>query len=224
MISLPKISINSSHIKIVDKALMSELIKSAWLFMDSAYRWVPGGFLSFDDEDDMISSSLEWVICYDGPKPEPHDIDWQHVYAVTVYKEKFGKKAVAFGKQSLPKPGTTPYIDEKGRQITKYTLETDVRNPKAADIDFRRRRESAVLAMMKDTCKRGWCEVSDRPEQIMLGFGAHKIPAQDLIDAGVFKGKKVTVDKDGYHYTRLIKGEEHTKIALGRGFKPGGLK
>lgn len=170
----------------------------------------------------MVSSSAKWVLIHDGPKPDPKDIDWQHVYACTCYKEKFGLKAVAFGKQAMPKPGTAPYINEQGKEVTEYTMETDVRNPKAAAISFKKRRESAVLAMMKDATKRGWCEVSDRPEEIMLGFGAKKIPAQELIDAGVFKDKKIKVEPDGYHYTREIGGQMHTKIALGRGFRPGG--
>lgn len=219
MIFVPKTSLNSSHITITDKAVMTELIDDSWMFLSSAYRWVPGGFLSFDDQEDMIDNSLAWYIIYDGEAPEPHNIDWQHVYGVTVYKQKFGLKAVAFGKQALPKPGTTPYINDKGKEITEYTMEYTTRNDKAKLVDFKKRRDSAVKAMMKDACKRGWCEVSGKPEEILISMGAYKIPAQELVDAGVFKGKQVKIEADGYHYTRMLGGQLHTKIALGRGFK-----
>lgn len=75
MIFVPKTSLNSSHITITDKAVMTELIDDSWMFLSSAYRWAPGGFLSFDDQEDMIDNSLAWYIIYDGETPEPHNID-----------------------------------------------------------------------------------------------------------------------------------------------------
>lgn len=34
-----------------------------------AYKWVPGGFLTFTDEADMLSRSDVWYLVYDGVAP-----------------------------------------------------------------------------------------------------------------------------------------------------------
>lgn len=219
MIHIRSISLNSSHITITDTDVMKALRKGAWMYLSAAYRWVSGGFLSFNDADDMADKSAAWYLVYDGDAPTPDNIDWQHVYGFTVYRQNHGLKAVAFAKQALPKPGTVPYLDESGKEITEYTMESYTRNANAVQVDFKKRRESAVKAMMKDACERGWCEVSGRPEEMLLAMGAVKIPAQRIADANMFNGHRVRICDDGYHYIRRIGGELRTKIALGNGFK-----
>lgn len=205
MILLPKTSCNASHVMVQDEAVMQRIVKQGWEFMDAAYRWVPGGFLSFADEDDMVASSLVWVLVYDGPQPDPDDIDFNHVYCAVAYKSKFGLKAVAFGQQSTA--------------AGKAVLTDSPRNRAAQAIDFKVRRAAAKKQMFTDIIKRGWAEVSERPEQIFLSLGAPMIPAQTLIDAGVFKDKKVHVEDDGFHYSREIGGKLCTKVAVGKGFR-----
>lgn len=187
--------LNCSHINITDKATISKLITPAWEFMNAAYEFVPGGFQSFDDPVDMEDSSLLWYVVYDGEAPEPEDIDFGKVYVVIVFKRKFGLKGVAMGKNRLP-----------GSLIRQYP-------------DYKQRQMDAITAAYKKSMKIGWMEVSDRPEQIYLSLGAKKIPAQDLMNAGVFKGKEVRILDDGYHYVRKIGGDWHTKIAVGSGFR-----
>ena len=203
MIWLARTSLNAAHIAIANKSIMQKLIEQGWEFMDAAYQWVPGGFLSFDDQEDMINSSALWYLIYDGPAPEPEDIDFNRVYCAVAFKSKFGLKAVAFGQQS-----------------TKAGKEKLENSPTNKDADFRTRRAAAVKSMFKMVAKKGWAEVSGRPEEMFKSVGAPMIKAQTLIDAGVFKGKSVTVEPDGYHYARLIGGQEHVKVAVGKGFRP----
>lgn len=219
MIRIQRISLNSSHITITNRDVMEKLKEGAWLFLNAAYKWVPGGFLTFTDEDAMVNRSDVWYLIYDGAAPTSDYIDWQHVYGFTVYRKRFGLKAVAFGKQALPKLGTTPYINENGREVTEYTMETQTNNADALSVDFRKRREDAVRTMMLDACKRGWCEVSGKPEEMLLAGGAVKIPAQQLLNAHVYRRKELTICEDGYHYIRNIQGQPHMKIALGSGFR-----
>ncbi len=219
MITLKRISLNSSHITVTDRDVRDKLKEGAWLFLNAAYKWVPGGFLSFSDEEALLNRSTVWYIIYDGEAPTPEYIDWQHVYGMTVYRQRFGLKAVAFAKQALPKPGTTPYMNNDGKEVVQYTMETETNNDSALAVDFRKRREDAVKTMMIDACKRGWCEVSGKPEEILLASGATMIPAQRLLDSHVYSRKQLTICEDGYHYIRDIGGQPHMKIALGNGFR-----
>ena len=66
--------------------------------------------------------------------------------------------------------------------------------------------------LMKNRC--AWSEVSEAMEHIMLKNGAMPIPstvAQKLLKDKEF----VSLDKDGYHYTRSIGGAFVTKLCVG---------
>ena len=72
-----------------------------------------------------------------------------------------------------------------------------------------------VMTLLKDNIKygRSWSEVSGVIEHLMHKLGAPKIPAcfaQYLIKKNI-----LSIDADGYHYTRLIDGHPHTKIMCG---------
>lgn len=190
--------LNSSHIYITDKTVMSELVGKGWEFLDAAYKWV-GGFQSFEDEADMVNDSLMWLLTYDGKKPKDQkDIDWNHVYCVTVCKSKHGLKTVAFGQQST--------IDGKAALATES---------QANEVDFRQRRAAAKRKALEWQAKHCWQEVSGAPERLFLGMGTPKIPYEELAATDVFKGKEVHPLADGYHYERKINGVWHTKIAVG---------
>lgn len=59
-----------------------------------------------------------------------------------------------------------------------------------------------------------WMEVSGKMEHIMTKRGAIPVPAE--IAQQVMKDKQfLSINDDGYHYTRLIGGEPHEKIMFG---------
>lgn len=59
--------------------------------------------------------------------------------------------------------------------------------------------------------RNGWAEVDDKMEHIMQKSGGVPVPV-DVAEL-LMKGKRFTYkDPDGYHYRRIIGGEEHTKI------------
>ncbi len=60
---------------------------------------------------------------------------------------------------------------------------------------------------------RSWAEVSGAPEHIMTKFGASPIPN---ILAAKLTGKEIlSLNDDGFHYTRLIAGKPYEKIIFG---------
>lgn len=60
---------------------------------------------------------------------------------------------------------------------------------------------------------RSWAEVSGAPERIMTKFGASPIPN---ILAAKLTGKEIlSLNDDGFHYTRLIAGKPYEKIIFG---------
>ena len=61
-----------------------------------------------------------------------------------------------------------------------------------------------------------WGEVSGAVEHIMLKKGAVPIPNEVAEEILSDQGKSVeSLDPDGYHYTRLIRGTPHTKMMIG---------
>lgn len=60
---------------------------------------------------------------------------------------------------------------------------------------------------------RAWGEVSGKMEHIMLKRGATPIP--NTMVAKILGKPIISLDPDGYHYTREIMGEPHTKMMIG---------
>ena len=61
--------------------------------------------------------------------------------------------------------------------------------------------------------KRSWSEVSGAPEKIMTKLGAKPIPNKY---AHALTGKHIIeLNRDGFHYTRLIAGHPHEKVIMG---------
>lgn len=61
--------------------------------------------------------------------------------------------------------------------------------------------------------KRVWAEVSGAIEHIYLKLGATKVP-NDMA-AEILNKQILSLNPDGYHYTRLIKGHPHEKMIVG---------
>ena len=61
--------------------------------------------------------------------------------------------------------------------------------------------------------KRSWSEVSGALEHLYTKFKAHKIPnteAERILNKHI-----ISLNPDGYHYTRLIAGHPHEKLLVG---------
>lgn len=151
-----------------------------------------GGFKSFKNIDRYINDSYLWYITYDGPKPALDTFDVNKVYAISVYRNKYGLKGVAIAR----KPFSGPI--NKGSERYKH-----------ANIAF----DNPLRFVMK----RGWCEVSDEVEHRLYKlFGYHGvIDPHTLIEHKIFRN--IEISDDGLHYSRpLRKGEVPTeKIAYG---------
>lgn len=60
---------------------------------------------------------------------------------------------------------------------------------------------------------RSWAEVSGKPEYIMTKLGAQPIP--NTLAAMLTKKEILSLNPDGFHYTRLISGKPREKIMFG---------
>jgi hypothetical protein len=60
---------------------------------------------------------------------------------------------------------------------------------------------------------RSWSEVSDKVELIKTKMGYFKIPNKFVEE--ILNKPIISLDPDGYHYTRMIAGEPHTKMMVG---------
>lgn len=61
--------------------------------------------------------------------------------------------------------------------------------------------------------KRSWGEVSGKVADILIGYGATKIPAKYAHE--LLGDDSIKPHEDGYHYTRLINSIPYTKILVG---------
>jgi hypothetical protein len=74
-------------------------------------------------------------------------------------------------------------------------------------------RRSVVKLMQEDLkMDRSWAEVSGKPEEVMLHSGGIPVPN---IHAEKLTGKKIlSLNPDGFHYTRMIGDTEHEKMIV----------
>jgi hypothetical protein len=75
--------------------------------------------------------------------------------------------------------------------------------------------KSEISKIIADDIKlnRSWAEASGSPERIMIKLGAQPVP-NTL--AAMLTGKEIlSLNPDGYHYTRLIAGKPYEKIIFG---------
>ena len=198
-------AINSAHIHVTDNNTMRTLAKQGWEFMNAAYEFVPGGFLSFDDDVDMADSSAKWYLVYDGEAPkDQRDIEFDKVYCAVMCKNKLGLKVVAVGKNRT----------DSGKEQLGTHSEDGKDIGKGRKLDFKIRQQAALRKMYVWAMKNGWGEFSGAAEKVMRSAGGRVIDPQTLIDTGVFGNRQVNILDDGY-YERVIGGHMHRKIALG---------
>ena len=104
-------------------------------------------------------------------------------------------------------------LTDHGRKVVLGGAEQDEETGKATE-----RGKNDLYKVIDDdirlTDRMSYAEVSDAMEHIYIDKrGAKPLPAKY---AKKFLGnKKIEIEPDGYHYTRMIGGEPHTKIMVG---------
>lgn len=75
-------------------------------------------------------------------------------------------------------------------------------------------KKGLVKILQEDiTLQRSWSELSGKLETLSKKLGMRMIPSKF---APILTGKKIlSYSEDGYHYTRVIGGEEHEKVLFG---------
>jgi hypothetical protein len=201
LLAFPKKTTNivASHQYVASKIDMSCIKNIVWDFFDDTYKRSGLKFLSFDDIDDMVDSSVLWKFTYEGKLENFNNIDPNNIIIIAAYKSKFGLKRVATGTRG------NPY--SKLSEPEKYFEEN-------------RKRNSAYIKHMKQDFIKAWCEVSHKQEKKLLSIGGNKyiIDPKILIKNKIFGAKTnlITIDEDNIHYTRTLgNGVSVTKIAIG---------
>jgi hypothetical protein len=109
--------------------------------------------------------------------------------------------------------------NEKILAVKCYTFKRGGRKACYCTSDGTEDGKNALYQLIKDDMRlkdrKAWIEASGAVEHIYKKYGeATPIPAE--IAQQIMKDKEfIKINKDGYHYTRLIGGEPHEKIMLG---------
>lgn len=138
------------------------------------------------------------------------------------YADIGGTFAIAKDKQELINDSDMWKMVRRNGKIVAvclYTSKRGGRKSMAAGTDGSPEGKEGLYSIIKEDIKmkdrQAWSEVSHKMEYIKLvKFGAHPIPAknaQELMPDKPF----LSIDKDGYHYTRMIGGKPMTKIMVG---------
>ena len=184
-------SILAGHLFVGLKSEREMLAKDTFELLQVVYDKL-GGFKSFKDIDHYINNSYLWYITYDGPISNLDEFDVNKVYAISIYRKRFGLKGVAIAR----------------KPINSILDTSDVRRVYA---------DAAFDAHLQFVLKRGWCEVSGKAENRLqaISNGKYVIDPNELMQHNVFRN--IEIDSDGLHYFRPLRsGEVPTrKIAYG---------
>ena len=185
----------AEHLYINDKSEREMIADNVFELLETAYDEI-GGFKSFKNISAFINDSYMWYITYDGKLDSLDNFDVNKVYAVSVFRNRFGLKMVGMtGNRFLS------LLDDREKRV-----------------EMRQKAKSAIIQHIKFVASVGWAEVSGRLETLFaknLPWSAVILP-EELIEHKVFKN--ITFDIDNLHYYRPIRtGEEPTrKIAYGK--------
>ena len=165
---LPKNLLIERYITLLSPTDRTKYIDIVWELMEKAYAKL-GGFKSADDKQDLIDKTSIWKLVRKNGK----------IVAVTVYKDKYGRKCIASGTDGTPEG------------------------------------KAALLQMWLEDTKqnRAWGEFSGPSEHIKLKQGMKPIPNKYAAD--ILQKPIISLNPDGYHYTRMIGGEPHEKLLAG---------
>ena len=108
-------------------------------------------------------------------------------------------------------------IIKRNGHITAFRIYKDAFGRKgiatASDGTIRGKKDLDLITNQDIEKKRSWSEVSDKAEGYMIRHGA--VPVSNTYARMLLPGKEITLDKDGIHYFRKIKGEVHRKVIVG---------
>ena len=162
--------LTEKYINVFNPNDKQKYVDEVWNVLQRSYAPI-GGFLSASNKNELIDDSWLWKIVKKDNK----------IKAVSIYKDKFGRKSIASGTDG----------SVEGREYVKQIMRDN----------------------MKFSNTNAWAEVSGAPEYLLLKFGGKKIPNKY---AAKITGKQIiSLNDDGFHYTRMIAGEPHEKIIIG---------
>lgn len=127
-----------------------------------------------------------------------------------------GFKSATDKEDLMKKSGLTKLVVKDGKIVAVKIYKDELgRKSIAGGTDGSAEGKKWFIKMCEEDIKlnRAWGEVSGAMEHIMLKRGS--VPIPNTMVARIL-GKPITnLDPDGYHYTRDIQGEPHTKIMIG---------
>lgn len=127
-----------------------------------------------------------------------------------------GFKSAKEKEDLMRKSGLTKLVVKNGKVVAVMIYKDELgRKSIAGGTDGSDEGKKWFMKMNEEDIKlnRAWGEVSGKMEHIMLKKGAVPIPSSMAVR---ILGKPIlSYDPDGYHYTREIMGEPHTKIMVG---------
>lgn len=144
-------------------------------------------------------------------------IDEIWILLQNAYKDLHGGFATANSKEDLINKTSLTKIVRKNGKIIAVRLYKDSSGRKsiAGATDGTQAGKDAFYKMIDEDIlqKRAWGEVSGKMEFIMAKRGG--IPIPNIYAKKLLKKDIISLNPDGYHYTRLINGDPHEKIIFG---------
>ena len=132
------------------------------------------------------------------------------------YESIGGFKSAKSKEDLIQKAGLIKLVRKEGRIVALRVYKDELgRKSIAGGTDGSDLGKLWFMKMCEEDIKldRAWGEVSGKMEHIMLKRGATPIP--NTMVAKILGKPIISLDPDGYHYTREIMGEPHTKIMVG---------
>jgi hypothetical protein len=132
------------------------------------------------------------------------------------YAKIGGFKSAKDKEDLMRKSGLTKLVVKDGRVVAVKIYKDELgRKSIAGGTDGTDEGKKWLIKICEEDVKlnRAWGEVSGKMEHIMLKGGAVPIPSS--MAARILGKPILSYDPDGYHYTREIMGEPHTKIMVG---------
>lgn len=127
-----------------------------------------------------------------------------------------GFKSATDKEDLMRKAGLTKLVTKDGRVVAVKIYKDELgRKSIAGGTDGSAEGKKWFMKICEEDIKlnRSWGEVSGKMEHIMLKRGSVPIPSSMV--AHILGKPILSYDPDGYHYTREIQGEPHTKIMIG---------
>ena len=127
-----------------------------------------------------------------------------------------GFKSATDKEDLMKKSGLTKLVVKDGKIVAVKIYKDELgRKSIAGGTDGSAEGKKWFIKMCEEDIKlnRAWGEVSGAMEHIMLKRGS--VPIPNTMVARILGKPILNLDPDGYHYTRDIQGEPHTKIMIG---------